>query len=662
MKTTTAYIAGLGILALALPCRSLQTTDRVVISEVHYDPGGTPESIYEFVELYNAGTVVAYLDGAVITDEGNSGSNEATFQFPGTPIAGTSIALAPGARLLLVADATGSPYPGIDFEFYAGNGDSDHPSVPNLVKTSGLAMNLQLANAGDGLTLSIGLSNGNVIPCAEVVDGVSWESGGAGDVTSMGSGVCADPAPHPGVENSLLSLQRCQDGNDTDSSATDFGVAPRTPRAPNNCRLEPPVASSLSVTPCLPQAMAPIAVSVLAGDPDGDLAFVRAFYKRAASASFDSLDLAPVQDALYAANLPGQPDGSLVEIYVAVADSASHAVFLPTSAPAERAQIRVGVQAIAGVQASALSDSCASSSFAGQPVHVAGVVSHAAHEFSDEYFHVQNGVTPFSGIQVRVPNGWSMPALGDSILVSGIVAEIECQTAIVLDSTCSAILESNRPVRARIVSSIGDIDREENESLLLAIDGPIDVLSGFDSTASGLEFQVSDGGGAGWVGGDTFDPDGSGYWYVSPASGHTLEFLAGIVGARRPNAADPMTRLRIEPRRSEDIDVLLTTDAGPMEPAVVTGFALGPNRPNPFRPRTWIEFAVPGAGLAAVTVHDARGRLVRLLLQRHYPAAARERVVWDGTDAHGRSVPSGVYFAQLRTGDRVATRKMLLLR
>src|SRR5262249_40581219 len=71
-------------------------TDRVKISEVCYDPPENPETPFEFVELYNAGTSVAYLDGAVISDQGNNDTNEATFQFPGTPLTGTTIPLAPG--------------------------------------------------------------------------------------------------------------------------------------------------------------------------------------------------------------------------------------------------------------------------------------------------------------------------------------------------------------------------------------------------------------------------------------------------------------------------------------------------------------------------------------------------------------------------------------
>ena len=78
--------------------------------------------------------------------------------------------------------------------------------------------------------------------------------------------------------------------------------------------------------------------------------------------------------------------------------------------------------------------------------------------------------------------------------------------------------------------------------------------------------------------------------------------------------------------------------------------------------KTVIEFAVPGAGIVALRVYNASGRLVRTLVQREYDGPTRDRAVWDGRDAEGRSVSSGIYFYRLEMGERVATRKMMLLK
>lgn len=90
------------------------------------------------------------------------------------------------------------------------------------------------------------------------------------------------------------------------------------------------------------------------------------------------------------------------------------------------------------------------------------------------------------------------------------------------------------------------------------------------------------------------------------------------------------------------------------------------NVPNPFNPRTTIEFGVGGAsgGDAAVrlAIFDIRGRRVRTLI-RDRRVAGVHRVVWDGRDDAGRDVASGGYLARLWIDDQaVSVRRMTLVR
>jgi hypothetical protein len=52
-----------------------------------------------------------------------------------------------------------------------------------------------------------------VIPCDQIIDGVIWEGGVTGDLTSLGPITRSDPAPHPGYTNGgasgTMTLQRC---------------------------------------------------------------------------------------------------------------------------------------------------------------------------------------------------------------------------------------------------------------------------------------------------------------------------------------------------------------------------------------------------------------------------------------------------------------------
>ncbi|MBN1885775.1 MAG: T9SS type A sorting domain-containing protein [Candidatus Krumholzibacteriota bacterium] len=90
-------------------------------------------------------------------------------------------------------------------------------------------------------------------------------------------------------------------------------------------------------------------------------------------------------------------------------------------------------------------------------------------------------------------------------------------------------------------------------------------------------------------------------------------------------------------------------------------FVLRQNFPNPFNPTTTILFVAPERGRAMLRVYDVNGRLVRTLLDG-VVEAGEVRVAWDGTDAGGNALASGVYFCKLLVGDRAASRKMILLR
>jgi flagellar hook assembly protein FlgD len=60
-------------------------------------------------------------------------------------------------------------------------------------------------------------------------------------------------------------------------------------------------------------------------------------------------------------------------------------------------------------------------------------------------------------------------------------------------------------------------------------------------------------------------------------------------------------------------------------------------------------------------VYNVLGQEVVTLVDGHQ-AAGRHVVTWDGRDAGGRVVASGLYFCHLQAGDFVHTKKMLLLR
>ena len=91
-----------------------------------------------------------------------------------------------------------------------------------------------------------------------------------------------------------------------------------------------------------------------------------------------------------------------------------------------------------------------------------------------------------------------------------------------------------------------------------------------------------------------------------------------------------------------------------------------PNYPNPFNPETWIPYQLAKPADVTLTIYAGTGEVVRRLVLGHQAAGlyqSRSRAAyWDGRNALGEPVASGIYFYTLTVGDFTATRKMLILK
>ncbi len=91
-----------------------------------------------------------------------------------------------------------------------------------------------------------------------------------------------------------------------------------------------------------------------------------------------------------------------------------------------------------------------------------------------------------------------------------------------------------------------------------------------------------------------------------------------------------------------------------------------PNYPNPFNPETWLPFELSEASVVSLVVYDVKGRVVRTLdLGRRnagYHVSRTAAAYWDGRNALGESVGSGVYFYELRAGGARSVGSMTILK
>jgi len=113
----------------------------------------------------------------------------------------------------------------------------------------------------------------------------------------------------------------------------------------------------------------------------------------------------------------------------------------------------------------------------------------------------------------------------------------------------------------------------------------------------------------------------------------------------------------------DDFDLLYTShqvDA----PEAVTGparFALHGSRVNPAAGRAEITFQVPTRAAVTLSVFDVNGRVIRTLTQQAYDPGVHS-VVWDGADANGGRVASGVYYCRMQSSGFTAVRPVVLSR
>ena len=88
------------------------------------------------------------------------------------------------------------------------------------------------------------------------------------------------------------------------------------------------------------------------------------------------------------------------------------------------------------------------------------------------------------------------------------------------------------------------------------------------------------------------------------------------------------------------------------------------NYPNPFNPETWIPYHLARSADVTLTIYGIDGHVIRQLVLGHQPAGVyqnRSRAAyWDGKNAFGEPVASGVYFYTLTAGEFAATRRMLI--
>lgn len=141
--------------------------------------------------------------------------------------------------------------------------------------------------------------------------------------------------------------------------------------------------------------------------------------------------------------------------------------------------------------------------------------------------------------------------------------------------------------------------------------------------------------------------------YVAPASVGTCMTCHGASATDTVAAKMECKQCHGDPHSSSGVAERIG------EPAT---YHLDQNFPNPFNPETRIQFSLPKAERVDLAVYDVHGRLVKELTDFQEFAAGTYTVAWDGKDADGKRVASGVYFTRMQAGTFSTTKKMSLIK
>jgi hypothetical protein len=98
------------------------------------------------------------------------------------------------------------------------------------------------------------------------------------------------------------------------------------------------------------------------------------------------------------------------------------------------------------------------------------------------------------------------------------------------------------------------------------------------------------------------------------------------------------------------------SDVVEVEWRAFNSFLLEQNYPNPFNPTTTIGFGIQNKSNVKITILNAIGEEVALVLNEEKESGFYQ------VEFNAANLPSGVYFYQLRAGDFIQTKKMILLR
>jgi hypothetical protein len=144
-------------------------------------------------------------------------------------------------------------------------------------------------------------------------------------------------------------------------------------------------------------------------------------------------------------------------------------------------------------------------------------------------------------------------------------------------------------------------------------------------------------------------------WYYNELSARTFNITVSAMDLNQNSAVVPINggSQKLFVNRYQ---FLSTTDD-----LIPKSFKLYQNSPNPFNPNTHIRFDLSKNESILLMIYNVVGKEVAQI-KRNNLSAGQHVINWKGQDQHGERLPSGLYIYRLVAGNKISTKKMLLLK
>jgi hypothetical protein len=496
--------------------------------------------------------------------------------------------------------------------------------APAVVATSALATTSTLAERYEGVLAKVQ----NVTVTNDSLGHGEWE-------INDGSGACVvgEDAYYTYVPNTGDLLDGVQ--GVVDYAFSIYTIEPRY----SEDIIGPPMIFDLVYAPHAPLAANQITVSATVKGTH-TINSVKLFYSTNGGASYDSTNMTS-PDSVYTALIGPFADGTIVKYYVRATDNQPMSAWKPATGAYDFYVGRVTIHQIQYVVTPA-----DSSPYAGKPVNVSGIVTAASGEFSDNFFYIQNhyGAVPdFKGVKVYDRTGTVSVARGDSVIVSGDVWEYYLNTEIAMFfPEAITIVAHGKDVPAAYSVTTASVNTSEKYEGVLVVANAATVKAAADAFG---EWRISNGGAA-----DTCKVGDAGtYTYVPVVNDNVI--VKGVVDYA-------YSQFKIQPRNDEDI--CSPGEAGVDKPANPSRLVMMV-RPNPMLDGGEVRFALPATGNVELKIYNVKGEMVRSLLEGAMDAG-EYKIDWNGANAKGNRVTSGIYFMRLETRGGSAVSKVVVSR